>query len=89
VILFTPENTKTVLNKVHNPQFVEHNHKYLDMTLITCHHGGTVNQLRKSAMNKAIINWFMQKHLPSQIIFLELVIDDDAAFSQSDFPSDI
>ena len=40
-------------------------------------------------MNKAIMNWFMQRHLPSQIIFLELVIDDDAAFCQGDFPSDI
>lgn len=63
-------------------QFGKTNPKYLDMTLITCHHGGTVNQLRKSAMNKAIANWFMQEHLPNQMLFIELVIDEDAAFSQ-------
>lgn len=63
--------------------------KTLDMTLITCHHGGKLNKLRKDAMKQALENWLIQSELPSQMIFLELVIGNESNFKQSDFPDNI
>lgn len=54
--------------------------KTLDMTLITCHHGGKLNKLRKDAMKQALENWMVQSEIPSQMIFLELVIGNESNF---------
>lgn len=58
----------------------------LDMSLISCHYGGKIDFCRKTAMRQAMYNLFIQKRLPNDIIFVELVIDDNNEFSQQDFP---
>ena len=40
--------------------------------MVSVFHDAKVNPLRKTAAKKAVRNWVRQKHLPDEILFIEL-----------------
>ena len=61
----------------------------LDMTMISVFYDANINPLRKVATKNAVKCWMKQRHLPKEMVFIELGFNDKFTFQQSDFPSKI
>lgn len=64
-------------------------HEYLDMTMVSVFYDASINPLRKVATSKAVNCWMKQKHLPREMMFVELGFNGEFTFSQDDFPKEI
>lgn len=64
-------------------------HEYIDMTMVSVFYDASVNPLRKVATRKAVGCWMKQKHLPREMMFVELGFNGEFTFSQDDFPKEI
>ena len=64
-------------------------HESIDMTMVSVFYDASINPLRKVATSKAVNCWMKQKHLPREMMFVELGFNGVFTFSQDDFPKEI
>lgn len=61
----------------------------IPLTVVSVFYDNGVNELRKQATKKAIRFWTRQKHIPDEILFVELGYNGVFTFEQKDFPRQI
>ena len=69
--------------------FRKHKPNNMNITLISTFYDVGVNPRRREATKKAVACWMKQKHLPKEMLFIELGFNGKFTFSQDDFPSKV